>query len=719
MHPHVIWLRQLVARKAVFRRLPRLLRKGRVPIILVWAALIFGLTQTERFRSYIPLQKVDASRVDWRFRMRGNQPPNPNVVIVGVTGSSLDATLLAEFAGDHEAIQLMQNGWPWKRRFWALLIDRLMELGAKIVALDILFPGEREGNADIAAMLAKYPGRIVLGSTMNIENNEGIRRGLTFIVPDPGIVGPDPHGVVGYCFLAPDLDNVIRRVSYRTSELHEFGVEDDTRDLTAFSALAVEKFSGQRAPGGYDQPINYQGPPTTYPYIPVEEVFIDRLVKSDPKFAGGAAFKDKLVFVGPIAETFHDVHKTPFGRNAETTPGVEIHAQVAGALLSGQQLRDAPPQTTRWLAFGVSVLAVLALIRLRTAAGQLGALVVVMAAVTIGTQWFFAERQLLIPVGAADFCLVAIGLFGVTLTFTTAQLDRALIRGVLDRYVSKNVANLAVERADDFQQMLRGEKRNVTVLFSDVRGFTSIFETSDATGLVAQLNEYFARMVALIHGQGGTLQKFIGDAIMAAWGDTHSLGAEEDALRAVRTALTMRPALAELNRGWSSDPARFEMRIGIGVNHGEAVVGEIGSPERMEFTLLGDAVNTAARFESATKQYGVDILIGGSVEQLTQGRFVYRRVDLARFKGKKLPVETFAVLSDHTVPAPAWLAEYHDGMVHFRAQRWAEAETLFRAVNAQLGGNDFLCQMYLARLAEFAAHPPPANWDGAHTLTEK
>lgn len=336
------WFRGLTQRYAWLRRAPRMLRRRRVPLVLIWTVLVFALTQTDRFAAFIPLQKAEQAITDWRFRVRGNRPGNPAVTIVGITGSSLDPTLLDEFASEHEGVALMQKPWPWNRRFWALLIDRLFQLGARTVALDILLPGEREGNAELAEVIAKYPGRVVLGSTMIIENNEGLRRSQTFIVPDESIIGDRRSELVGYCFLPPDSDNVIRRVSYRTSEIREFRGRDDTQDLTSFAAFAVQKFTGQAAPYGYDQPINYQGPATTYPYIPVEQVFVDRLLAQLPPAQREAPFRDKLVFVGPIAETFHDVHKTPFGRDAETTPGVEIHAQIAGALLAGIPLRDAP-----------------------------------------------------------------------------------------------------------------------------------------------------------------------------------------------------------------------------------------------------------------------------------------------------------------------------------------------------------------------------------------
>jgi adenylate cyclase len=155
------------------------------------------------------------------------------------------------------------------------------------------------------------------------------------------------------------------------------------------------------------------------------------------------------------------------------------------------------------------------------------------------------------------------------------------------------------------------------------------------------------------------------------------------------------------------------------VNYGEVVVGEIGSPDRREFTLLGDAVNTAARFESATKQYHVDILIGGSVEALTRGKFVYRCVDLSRFKGKKKPVETFTPLSFPDIAPPEWLDTYHQAIQLFRTQHWAEARARFESVLQTLNGEDFLCQMYLKRIAHLEAQPPGPDWDGAHTLEEK
>ena len=270
-----------------------------------------------------------------------------------------------------------------------------------------------------------------------------------------------------------------------------------------------------------------------------------------------------------------------------------------------------------------------------------------------------------------------------------------------------------------FVEALKGRKQPVTVLFSDIRGFTTMTEKADADKLVAQLNEYFADMVGSVLKNEGTLQKFIGDAIMAVWGDTHSKGNAEDARNAVTTALQMRLALAKLNADWKTNSERANLSIGVGVNHGEVIVGNIGHPQRMEFTVLGDGVNLAARLESATKQFHTDILIGEEVEKLTREHFIYRQVGAVAFKGKTKPVETFTLLSDNSVPIPAWLAIYHEGIALYRQAKFRDAIVLFEAAQKQIGVEDYLCEMYVLRCAALSDSPLPAGWDGAFVLADK
>lgn len=195
---------------------------------------------------------------------------------------------------------------------------------------------------------------------------------------------------------------------------------------------------------------------------------------------------------------------------------------------------------------------------------------------------------------------------------------------------------------------VRSERRPVTILFSDLRDFTSLSESTGQDELIALLNEYLAAMVECIHEEGGTLHKFIGDAVMAVWGDLASEGAEEDAARAARAALKMHRRLADLNAGWQA-AGRPELRMGVGLNHGVVLVGNIGSPRRMEFTVIGDAVNLASRLESLTKELKAGTLVGETLAPLLErGGFTLTARGMVPVKGKAQPVAVFELAE----PAP-------------------------------------------------------------------
>jgi adenylate cyclase len=301
------------------------------------------------------------------------------------------------------------------------------------------------------------------------------------------------------------------------------------------------------------------------------------------------------------------------------------------------------------------------------------------------------------------------------------QQERHRLRSVLDRYVSPNVASVIIQQdRDAFTHALRGDKRPVAVLFSDIRSFTSWSEKLDPVVLVEQLNEYFAGTVQAVLDEQGTLQKYIGDALMAVWGDTHSHGPAEDCRRALRAALGMQAALNRLNARWTATAQRSVLSTGIGLNHGEAVVGNLGHPQRMEFTVLGDAVNFAARLESATKQFHQTLLVSDSVRQLAGDTFIFRCIDKLKVKGKAQPMEVFTVLGEKPATAePDWLAQYHHAIALFRDRQFESATASFEQLTAGPLPDDYLCLYFLRRCAEVRANPPPDNWDTAYELTEK
>jgi adenylate cyclase len=627
------------------------------------------------------------------------------------------------------ALQLMLEPWPWDRSVYAAILEKLMAAGAKVVMFDFVFASQTEGDDIFARALQKYKDRVVIGEWFSDEQGTD-NSTKKLITPNDRLLLPGTESIAGLVTMWSDDDEVIRRARYQTSveretleipglnpRIAEF-LQAEIRsghapdNLTHITALAAEKFKGKIFTPTPEKKmlINFLGPAGTYRALPVENLFVDALWKKP-----STSFSNKIVIVGPMAEIFHDVHATPFGE----MPGPEIQAQMLAALLRGDWLKETSPLTNFWLAFGAVVLALLVCLGIPQA--LLKGLLLILAAVAflVACQFAFNHYNLVVPMMPALFCFVATGAFGIIFEYTLEQLERRRYRNVLDRYVSANVAKTILNDRRSFVEALKGRKQPVTVLFSDIRGFTTMTESSDADKLVAQLNEYFSDMVGSVLQQNGTLQKFIGDAIMAVWGDTHSKGIEADAQRAVTAALQMRGALAKLNARWKENPDRNKLSIGVGVNHGEVIVGNVGHPQRMEFTVLGDGVNLAARLESATKQFHTDILVGEQVEKLTRENFIYRTVDLMTVKGKTKPVEVFSLLSDRSQPPPAWLATYHEAIKLYRARKFLAAAARFDDARKEMAGEDFLCTMYRLRCAAYEQKPPSEDWDGSFTLEEK
>ncbi len=296
--------------------------------------------------------------------------------------------------------------------------------------------------------------------------------------------------------------------------------------------------------------------------------------------------------------------------------------------------------------------------------------------------------------------------------------DKARLRRTFERYVSRDVVKELVDNPAGWLNTLGGQRKNITVLFSDVRGFTSITESGDAQTLVQQLNEYFDAMVNIVFEHNGTLDKFIGDAVMAQWGGIVSEGEKADACRAVAAAVAMRQAVSRLNPGWL-ERGMPEIKFGIGINHGEAIVGNLGAEVKKEVTAIGDAVNTASRLEGMTKEFHVDMLIGEQVAALVREQFLVRTVALSQPKGKTKPLEIFTVL-DRTDGAadPGWLAAYEDGVRLYRQREFALAAARFE--DALLGApGDWLAGDYLEKCRAFAGQPPPLDWTAIHVMTSK
>ena len=290
------------------------------------------------------------------------------------------------------------------------------------------------------------------------------------------------------------------------------------------------------------------------------------------------------------------------------------------------------------------------------------------------------------------------------------------LKSTMSRYMDPGIADQMLAQG---AESLGGKSVMATVLFSDIRSFTTITEQLGAQGTVALLNEYFSLMVDCIQREQGMLDKFIGDAIMAAFGIP--VGHEDDADRAVRTAIEMLRDLGSWNAQRTKE-GKLPVDIGIGLNTDNVVSGNIGSKKRMDYTIIGDGVNLAARLESACKQYGAHILISEFTHKHLRGTYYSRELDLVVVKGKTQPVAIFEIMDYHTEETYPNLSDamrhFRAGVTNYRQMKWEKAKTEFSDV-LTLNSHDKAAAMYIARCDHFIAEPPPADWDGVWVMESK
>jgi adenylate cyclase len=421
--------------------------------------------------------------------------------------------------------------------------------------------------------------------------------------------------------------------------------------------------------------------------------------------------KDRVILIGTTAPGLLDLRSTPLEK---TYPGVEVHANMISGILD-DMVRHAPA----WV-LGVEVLLLIAvglvtlLLTARLAPVWQMAVSVGIALLLVGLDMLAWNRGLVLPM-ASPLLLLAI-LFTYTMAFgyfAEAQGKRSITR-LFGQYVPPDLVD---EMARNPQSIsLEGESRELTVLFSDVRDFTSISEGLSATELSALMNAYLTSMTRLIHKHRGTIDKYMGDAIMAFWGaPVHDAN---HARLALLTAIDMQNELVLLQqdfqkRGW---PA---LQIGIGLNTGPMNVGNMGSEFRMAYTVMGDAVNLGSRLEGLSKNYGVTIVVSETLRASVPD-FAYRCLDRVRVKGKLEPVSIYEPVgpaSDLDRISREALESWQSALTAYGQQRWDEAESLLRGLLAL--DERTLYRLYLQRIAQFRENPPPADWDGVYTYTTK
>jgi adenylate cyclase len=536
-----------------------------VAIAVLAAAIGITTYATDLFRG------VELDTMDTRFSIRGTQPPPDEVVVVEI---------------DDVSFSDLDEQWPFPRSLHGELIDRLTEAGARAIAYDVQFtePTSRvEDNALIRA--AARAGNVVLATTevdqrgrSNVFGGEEVLRSVNARAANT-LIPSDPGGVV-------------RRIEHQVQGLESFAAA--TAEVATGAQVDPSQFDG-------DAWIDYHGPPGTIPTVSFSKVVGGKV---DPAF-----FEDKIVVVGVSAPTLQDVHPTPItdGQMA----GAEVQANAIATVLDGFPLSSAPG------ALDIAIIVLVALVGPLAGAGR-RPLLAFAVALAVGGLYLVAAQLafnggVVLPV-IYPLVALAVGAVGtLALHYLFAAFDRQRVRDTFARFVPANVVDQVLAQTGA-ELRLGGVRRECTVLFSDIRGFTSYSESRPPDEVVEVLNRYLGQMTDAIMDHGGTLVAYMGDGIMAVFGAPIEQPDHADrALAAAREMLDVRlPAFCE----WMREAGRGEgFRMGIGLNSGEVMSGQVGSVRRMEYTTIGDTVNTASRLEGMTKGTEHQLFIADSTRR--------------------------------------------------------------------------------------------------------
>jgi adenylate cyclase len=719
------------------------------------ACLLFDAAGWIEVRS---LTKLERWAYDARVRLFLPRTRDPRIVIVDIDERSLGA----------------EGRWPWGRDKLALMVHQLFaRYRVRVVGFDVAFPetdvtsslslleaaagGELRDDAQFRAFLHRmrpsldYDRRfaeeiqknaVVLGFLVSAQKE---RSG---VLPRPafaasalanaeyrffsapgysGNIAPLQAGATaaGHLYQALDPDGVTRSVPMFMQVADGFFEAMSLAVLRVYLDNAPIKLettiveSGGRKLGWMrfvhvgdtvriplDErmaalvPYRSEG---SYRYVSATDVIRGTL--------GTDELENRIVIVGTSARGLVDVRATP---TREDLPGVEIHASIISGALDNA-MKSQPAET-----LAIAVLTILFVgIPLAVLLPKLSALAATLAtavvlALLLGLNaWAWQARNLVLPLAGPLVMLASLYFLAVVWGFFAETRHRQLMTNLFGTYVPKEIVAEMAEHPDEYS--MHGQNLDMTVLFADIRDFTSIAEKRTPQDLKDLINTYFSRMTVCIQDKRGTVDKYIGDAIMAFWGAP--VRDADHARHALECGLAMQKALRELDPLFAKKhwPA---LRIGVGLNCGTMSVGDMGSDFRRSYTVMGDAVNLASRLEGLTKEYGVGILVSENIVRVVQ-EFVYREVDKVRVKGKQEGVAIFEPIGEQGEVGGAMLAEiarFHRALAHFRAQRWDEAEGLLRELAAAAPAAK-LYRLYRERIAHFRVEPPGADWDAVFGFT--
>ena len=626
------------------------------------------------------MEGPDLFFLDQAFRWRGTVTPAPDVAIVAISQQDFDRGA---------------PRWPWPRSLMARLVDQVASHRPAVIAIDILY-SERSNTESVITndqftRLQPFLYQSLSGVPMKIQSRDGtqlvVPGSLTFdrlasgsesarqqdlefadavrravdngvnvvlaaqAISDSGVAGlVEPYQelasasdrTIGLVGIRPDSDGVLRRYVL-------YGQDKDRTFVYGLALVAVAEAKGlslpERPSANGDVPlgdglivkaedgqflVNFRGPAGTYPTLEARDVFRGETHLSHD-------LKGKIVFIGVTDPGVEDVLPTPYSK-AERMAGVEFHAAAADTILSGSYIESTPRHQVILMVviLGLGAIGLGRFARPLLAFGGAAAMLLAVLGAWTGA---FVWAGYFLPITALLTAALAGYAFSLADRASVEQVEKQQARAMLSRYLPPRIVGEMLK--NPAAARLGGKRAELTVLFSDIRGFTTFSETLAPEEVVALLNHYLTVMTEVIFSYGGTVDKFEGDAILAFFGAPQRY--EDDPERAVRTALDMRDRLALLEDKWK-EQTRSPLHIGIAINTGQAMVGNIGSQRRMEYTVIGDTVNLTSRLQDLTKEYGLSILISGSTYHRVKHMCRVRAMGPVEVRGRRQPVDIYEVI---------------------------------------------------------------------------
>ncbi|MGQ0793604.1 MAG: CHASE2 domain-containing protein [Deltaproteobacteria bacterium] len=679
------------------------------------------------------LKEVDLRFGDFRFKLRERlspiKPPQ-DIVIIAIDEKSIN--------------QL--GRWPWSRTVLAQFTDKLAEYAPKTVGFDIVFSESESEEADSALIEAmRKSGNITLGyffrdsstqetpkealAQINRSNIKLIKfldesepdtiREFSSIETNIPSIGAAAKGF-GFFNAFPDQDGIFRRtqffIKHGENIYPSLSLESVRRYLKGQILLMLASYGieeimiNERAIPSDERSqflLNFYGRSGSFATYPIVDVLNGALPPE--------ALRDKLVFIGPTEIGIYDVRATPLD---PTFPGVEIHATVAGNILDGRFLIQ--NNLTKAVDMVLTVLLPILLsvglfFTKRNVSGL--ALFLGLASLSLAGNYLAFEKS--------NFLLSAVfPVLSLVFAFVGFEGYRNIIIESRGRYLRKAFTSyispevVALIMSDPNKLKLGGELKTVSILFSDIRGFTTLSEKLSPEMLVSLLNEYLSPMTKIVLDERGTLDKYIGDAVMAIFGAPVDLPDHQK--RICAAALRMIERLKELNPAW--EKMGFpSIAIGVGINTGEAIVGNMGADIRFQYTAIGDTVNLASRLEGLNKYYDTQIIVSKTtLEGFDHSDLLLREIDLVQVKGKDKPVAIFELMSGE--PAPEDKRElasaFSEAVCLYREREFHEALEKFTEILEKFP-HDKPSQLYQERCEGFIIAPPDVDWDGVYVAKEK